>query len=190
MTNEEREGAAAQISDEWAKIDTPPAKELLALFPPVTVMAEGALVPETPVTPEMIAAGLAAMSDDPMVTDCYDAERLYRAMHAYRPVVTDPRNASAEIARLHDELKALTDERDVMRDEMGTQAMRMVSLLNSATMMNDAIKTLEARVAAREARICELDDLLAQRPESVPDTPKPVHDFTRVEGGDRRRVGG
>jgi hypothetical protein len=44
-------------------------------------------------------------------------------------------------------------------------------------------------LAARDARIRELDDLLAQRPEPVPDTPKPVHDFTRVEGGDRRMLG-
>ena len=33
------------------------------MFPPVTVMAEGVLVPEPPVTPEMIAAGIVQVDD-------------------------------------------------------------------------------------------------------------------------------
>jgi hypothetical protein len=170
----------------------PPAKELLALFPPVTVMAEGVWPPptwqgwvETPITPEMIAAGLAAMSDDPMVTDRYDAERLYRAMDAHRPVefisdATILMRDTIEAIRalnttLHDELKARTDERDAA-----------LALIEANT---DVFEMMDDQRLALEARIRELDDLLAQRPAPVPDTPKPVHDFTRVEGGDRRMLG-
>jgi hypothetical protein len=147
---------------------------------------------ETPVTPEMIAAGLAAMSDDPMVTDRYDAERLYRAMDAHRPVELISKAEDAlrrENARLYDALKARTDERDTWGSIATTYGNRIGELESYSHAMAVAYDEHKAQLAARDARIRELDDLLAQRPAPVPDTPKPAHDFTRVEGGDRRMLG-
>ncbi len=47
----------------------------------------------------------------------------------------------------------------------------------------------ESVLAARDARIAELDTLLAQRPAPVPDTTKPATNPFRDFTGDRRRIG-
>jgi hypothetical protein len=83
--------------------------------------------------------------------------------------------ASNEITALHDALKARTAERDALAAERtGLYSIAEVGEL----------------LANRDQHIAKLNTLLAQRPAPVPDTPKPVHDFTRVAGGDRRMLGG
>lgn len=49
---------------------------------------------------------------------------------------------------------------------------------------------VNALLAARDARIAELDTMLAQRPAPVPVTPAPGHDPFREHETDRRRIGG
>jgi hypothetical protein len=146
----------------------------------------------------------------------------------------------AENARLHDELKARTDEREMWKHEALSIRPERTDLLVEVATLRDTIAARDAQLAAMtderdeaiadavaatyesrikeleserdaalalieantdvfemmddqrlalEVRIRELDDLLAQRPAPVPDPPKPVHDFTRVDGGDRRRLG-
>jgi uncharacterized small protein (DUF1192 family) len=91
----------------------------------------------------------------------------------------------AEIARLHDELNARTDE----RDEAIADAVGRLAADGAVEVLLDEANALRSLLAARDARIRELDDILAQRPAPVPDTPKPVHDFTRPPSTDRRRMG-
>ena len=92
------------------------------------------------------------------------------------------RNLEAENTRLRDELKARTDERDDWRSEALSTRPKLTDLLVETAMLCDEL-------AARDARIAELDTLLAERAVPVPDTPKPAHDWTRVDEGDRRRIG-
>lgn len=114
----------------------------------------------------------------------------------------------AENARLHDTLKARTDQRDAALAHGADQCRQLVFVLAEARAERDAAlkRASEDRVVAMRARsdihglirerdgmadeIARLRDLLAQRPAPVPDTTKPAHDFTRVNGGDRRRLGG
>jgi hypothetical protein len=51
------------------------------------------------------------------------------------------------------------------------------------------VARLTLTLEAKDARIAELDTLLAQRPAPVPDTPKPAHDPFREFSRDRRMIG-
>ncbi len=77
---------------------------------------------------------------------------------------------NCEIAKLHDALKVRTDERDA--------ALAVMKTMTDNQVLQQEI--MVAFLAAKDARIAELDTLLAQRPAPVPDTPKPAHDWTRL----------
>jgi hypothetical protein len=180
------------------------------------VMQAGAApdVPIVTVTEEMIAAGLAAdealppsMPNTDSAAAIYFAA-IYRAMHATAPVEFCPEQWIAELqdeltqawteaydeqskvialqaenTRLHAALKARTEERDEASE-------KVVEFYEQNTRINEQNWRIIKMLRVRDAEIMRLRDLLAQRPAPVPDAPKPVHDFTRAEGGDRRRVGG
>lgn len=91
----------------------------------------------------------------------------------------------------------LADERDaalafLRKRTLAAQATdgEYQALESHADAQKELLALSRATIAARDARIAELDTLLAQRPAPVPDTPRPAHDWMCVTEGDRRRMGG
>jgi len=85
------------------------------------------------------------------------------------------RELNAENTRLHDALKVVTDERDAARASVQDEYRNAMSLA--------------CEINALRAECARLHGLLAPRPAPVPETPRPAHDWTRVDDGDRRRMG-
>lgn len=150
---------------------------------------------EVPVTPEMIAAaqaiedsyGVKENGELDVDNDVYFSV-LYRAMKVRDPsqsitVVTDDVLAQRNAA--WDRITVLERERDVALEELSVaRTFRGYLCERQARALGDAVNT----IAAKDARIAELDTMLAQRPaiQTIqPVRPSPFREFP----SDPRRLG-
>lgn len=161
-----------------------------ALKPGPYVLTAGP-VPDKRLWQEVQAMSLNGSELVPVIDGLYSVRRrggLEAERDAYERQLTIVEDRALELKaenrRLHAELKARTDERDAALN-------RVVSLLNAATMMNDAVETLEARVAARDADAgLPPNHTPSDKPEPVRE-PKPIPaGALKPPSGDLRRVGG
>lgn len=152
-----------------------------------------ALGPEILVTPEMIAPGMGVLAclTTPEACGGIDemrgfAERIYRAMAAHAPVELVSPGELAALRERDEALAALTKVRAWNTAlEADTAALRH-ELAHRYTLLE-----VGELLAARDARIAELDTMLAARPAPVTDTPKsdPIANAIQARDTDRRRMG-
>ncbi len=107
-----------------------------------------------------------------------DGSVSYGTMRAASPPVSNGELAAEAYTMRNETMAALV----AMRYERDTWK-------HLATSHDNRIKELESYSAALARTNDELRLELAQRPALVPDTPKQGHDWTRVNEGDRRRMG-